>query len=138
MMVKERGSRPIYRPRKGKIMVRGSLGDRFGWGKETDGGTRVPRRPAVVEAAMRRGGHAESQRRRWGGVGVLKADMWRRWRCQTGAGAASRGEEMAAAATVCRNGGLEVEDVFGGLVCNNKKVQGAVYKLKFVVDLGLK
>ena len=58
-MVKE-GDQPIYRPRKGKIMVRGSLGDRFGWGKETDGGTRVPRRPAVAEAAVRRGGHAKS------------------------------------------------------------------------------
>jgi len=60
MMVKE-GDRPIYRPRKGKIRVRGSLGDTFGWGKETDGETRVPRRPAAAEAAVRRGGHAENQ-----------------------------------------------------------------------------
>ena len=32
-MVKE-GDWPIYMPRKGKIRVRGSLGDRFGWGKK--------------------------------------------------------------------------------------------------------
>ena len=118
--------------------MRGSLGDRFVCGKETDGGTRVPRRPTAAEAAVRRGGHAESRRRWRSGVGVLKGDMWRRWRCQTGAGPTSRGKEMAVAATLCRNGGLEVEDEFGGLVCNNRKVQGAVYKLKFVIDLGLK
>ena len=64
--------------------------------------------------------------------------MWRRWRCQTGARATSRGEQMAAAATLCRNSGLEVEDEFGGLVCKNRKIQGAVYKSKFAVDLGLK
>ena len=63
---------------------------------------------------------------------------WRRWGCQTGVGAASRGEETAAAATLCRNGGLEVEDEFGGLVCKNRKIQGAVCKSKFAVDLGLK
>ena len=59
-MVKE-GDQQIYRPRKGKIRMRGSLGDRFGWGKETNGGTRVPQQPAAAEAAMRRGGPAENQ-----------------------------------------------------------------------------
>jgi hypothetical protein len=29
---------------------------------------------------------------------------------------------MAAAATLYRNGGLEVEDEFGGLVCKNRKI----------------
>ena len=70
------------------------------------------------------GGHAESQRRRRGGVGVLKGDMWSRWRCQIGAGAASRGEETAAAATLCSNGGLEVEDEFGGLFLKLEKFRG--------------
>ena len=69
---------------------------------------------------------------------MLKSDMWRRWRCQTGVGAASRSEETTAAATLCRNGGLDVEDEFGGLVCKNRKIQGAVCKPKFAVDLGLK
>ena len=56
------------------------------------------------------------------GAAELMRDTWRRWRCQTGAEAASRGEEMAAAMALCKTGELEVGDELEGLGCKNRKV----------------
>ena len=72
------------------------------------------------------------------GAAELMRDTWRRWRCQTGAKAASRGEEMAAAMALCKTGELEVGDELEGLVCKKGKVQGPRSKVKFATDLGLK
>ena len=118
------GGRPIYRLREGRIRVRGFLGDRLGRGNETSGGTRVPRQPAAAGASVRRGGHAGSQRRRRNRVEVLKGDAWRRWRCQTGAGMASRGGETAAAAALCKTSELEVGEEDGDLFVKDEKFRG--------------
>ena len=75
--------------------------------------------------ARRRGVAKKGSASRGGGAAAgLMRDAWRRWRCQTWAGAASHGEETTAAAALCKTGKLEVGDELEGLGCKNRKVQG--------------